>query len=419
MEPNLQEQLNSYKKTDSKKKYIWIIIILGLATAAAYYFLTIKKENGDEKLSYKTQELKKGNLQVTVMATGNLNPTNSVDIGIEVSGTIKEIYVDFNDKVEVGQILAKLDTTKLKSQVDSSKASLSVAKANMQQSEVTLKSKKLYYERMSKMYEQSKGNYPSQNDLDDARFAYENAEAAYKASQAEVNQADFNLKTDQENLEKAVVRSSIKGIVLNREIEIGQTVAASMSTPTLFTLAKDLTKMDLIVSIDEADVANIKEGLDVSFTVDAYPNETFKGKIKQVRYNPIENSGVITYETVASVNNEKLLLRPGMTASAKIITKELKDKLLVPNSALRFKPAVKTETKKQNGISFVGPPMRSSNNKKSKDLDKADFKTVYILENNQPKEVTVRVLETDGKFTSVESQNLKAGDNIIISQESE
>ena len=419
MEPNLQEQLNSYKKTDSKKKYIWIIIILGLATAAAYYFLTIKKENGDEKLSYKTQELKKGNLQVTVMATGNLNPTNSVDIGIEVSGTIKEIYVDFNDKVEVGQILAKLDTTKLKSQVDSSKASLSVAKANMQQSEVTLKSKKLYYERMSKMYEQSKGNYPSQNDLDDARFAYENAEAAYKASQAEVNQADFNLKTDQENLEKAVVRSSIKGIVLNREIEIGQTVAASMSTPTLFTLAKDLTKMDLIVSIDEADVANIKEGLDVSFTVDAYPNETFKGKIKQVRYNPIENSGVITYETVASVNNEKLLLRPGMTASAKIITKELKDKLLVPNSALRFKPAVKTETKKQNGISFVGPPMRSSKNKKSKDLDKADFKTVYILENNQPKEVTVKVLETDGKFTSVESQNLKAGDKIIISQESE
>ncbi len=419
MEPNLQEQLNSYKKTDSKKKYIWVIIILALATAAAYYFLTIKEENGNEKLSYKTQELKKGNLQVTVMATGNLNPTNSVDIGIEVSGTIKEIYVDFNDKVEVGQILAKLDTTKLKSQVDSSKASLSVAKANMQQSEVTLKSKKLYYERMSKIYEQSKGNYPSQNDLDDARFAYENAEAAYKASQAEVNQADFNLKTDQENLEKAVVRSSIKGIVLNREIEIGQTVAASMSTPTLFTLAKDLTKMDLIVSIDEADVANIKEGLDVSFTVDAYPNETFKGKIKQVRYNPIENSGVITYETVASVDNEKLLLRPGMTASAKITTKELKGKLLVPNSALRFKPTVKRETKKQNGISFVGPPMRNSNNKRSKDLDKADFKTVYILENGQPKKVTVRVLETDGKFTSVESQNLKAGDKIIISQESE
>jgi HlyD family secretion protein len=418
MDTNLEKQLNSYQNNSSKKKYIWIVLFLVILSIVGYYFFILDKKSNNKNISYNTQKIQKGNLQVAVMATGNLNPTNRVDIGIEVSGTIKDIYVDFNDKVKVGQVLAKLDTTKLKAQVDSSKASLAIVKANLLESEVNMKNKKLNYERTLKMFEQSKGKYPSKNDLDDTRFSYESAKASYEAAIARVQQAQFNLATDEENLDKAVVKSSINGIVLNRAVEVGQTVAASMSTPTLFTLAKDLSKMDLIVSIDEADVADIKEGLNVTFTVDAYPKETFKGKIKQVRYNPIEESGVVTYETVALVENEKLYLRPGMTASAKIITKEVKDKLLVPNSALRFKPTIKNDDKKTR-VGLVRPPNRNQSKRKSKDLSKQNFKSVYILENNQPKKVKVKVLETDGKFTSIESKTLKEDDEIIVSQKSE
>jgi HlyD family secretion protein len=416
MDSNLQEQLNAHSKASSKKKYIWYALLLLIIISFAYYFFILKKDSSNEAVTYNTQKIKRGNLQVTVMATGNLEPTNSVDIGIEVSGTIKEIYVDFNDKVKVGQVLAKLDTTKLKAQVDSSRASLSVARANQKESEVNVKNKKLVYDRTLKMFKQSKGKYPSQNDVDDAKFSYEAAQATYEATKAQVEQAKFNLKTNQDNLAKAVVKSSIDGIVLDRVVEIGQTVAASMSTPTLFTLAKDLTKMQLIVSIDEADVANIKEGLTVLFTVDAYPNETFKGVIKQVRLNPIEESGVITYETVVTVENERLLLRPGMTASARIITKQLKDKLLVPNSALRYQPSKLEE--KRRSMSLMGPRRPRGNGNKSKDLVKASFKNLYILENSQPKKIRVKVLETDGKFTAVQSKELKEDDEVITSQES-
>jgi len=418
MDSTLQEQLNAHSKSNSsKKKNIYLITIVIILLAISYYFFILKNDNKNQEISYITQKIKKGDLQISVMATGNLNPTNSVDIGIEVSGTIKEIYVDFNDKVKVGQILAKLDTTKLKSHVDSSKASLAISKANLKESEVNVKNKKLNYERMLKMFEQSKGKYPSKNDLDDSMFSYESSKASYEAAKAKVMQAEYNLKTDQENLDKAEVKSSIDGIVLNKAVEVGQTVAASMSTPTLFTLAKDLSKMDLIVSIDEADVANIKEGLDVTFTVDAYPKEIFKGKIKQVRFNPVEESGVVTYETVALVNNAKLLLRPGMTASAEIITTELKDKLLVPNSALRFEPTDIEQVKKKS-MSFTGPFRRDRKSKKSKELAGLSYKTVYILENNKLKKLRVKALQTDGRFTSIESNLLKVDDEVVISQKS-
>ena len=417
MDTNLENDLQNYSNKSSKKKYFIFALLILILGVGAYYYYYMSNSNNQTVVYYNTQEIKKGDLLVSVMATGNLEPTNSLDVGIEVSGTIKEIYVDFNDEVKVGQILAKLDTTKLQSQVDSSKASLTIAKANLKESLVNVNSKKSTYNRTLKMYKQSNGKYPSKNELDDTKFSYESALASYESSQAKVLQAQFNLKTDEENLQKAVVKSSINGIVLNRAVEVGQTVAASMSTPTLFTLAKDLSKMDLVVSIDEADVADIKKELAVTFTVDAYPKETFKGKIKQVRYNPIEVNGVITYETVVSVDNERLLLRPGMTASAKIITKESKDKLLVPNLAFRFKPTVNTE-QKRNSMSFVGPrPPRKA--KESKDLGKIDFRVIWILENNQPKNVRVKVLDSDGKFTSVESRDLTVDDEIIISQRSD
>ena len=188
-----------------------------------------------------------------------------------------------------------------------------------------------------------------------------------------------------------------------------------MNAPKLFTLAKDLTQMDLIVSIDESDVADIKKDLDVTFTVDAYPNKNFKGKIKQVRLNPVTVNGVVTYETVVGVNNEELLLRPGMTATAQINTKQSLDKLMIPNGALRFKPKVQSE-QKANTMNLVQPPRRLPGENPSKDLGKKEFSPIFILENNQPKRVMVKVLETDGKITTGESNDLKVDDQLIISQ---
>ena len=419
MNTNLQNELNNYSNKSSNKKYYIFALILLLASGVAYYYFDKNSTNKKQQISYNTQKIKKGDLEVVVNATGNLKPTNSVEIGIEVSGTIKEIYVDFNDEVTVGQVLAVLDTRKLQSQVDSSSASLIIAKANQQESLVNVNNKKLNLDRTLKMYNQSNKKYPSKNEVDEVRFAYESSLASYDSAKAKVLQAQSNLKTDQQNLEKAVVKSSINGIVLNREVEVGQTLAATMSAPKLFTLAKDLTNMDLIVSIDEADVADIKKDLDVTFNVDAHPNEIFKGKIKQVRYNPLEVNGVITYETVVGVNNEKLLLRPGMTASAKIITKESKDNILIPNTALRFKPLIQEPQAKQNsGMNNLVGARAPRKSGEPKNINKSEFKEVWILENKEPKKVRVKILESDGKFTSVESRDLKIDDEIIVSQRS-
>ncbi|WP_323591517.1 efflux RND transporter periplasmic adaptor subunit [Aliarcobacter butzleri] len=413
---DLLEELESFstkKRVNKKLIYIAIAIVSFIVIVLFFIFNGSDKSN---KVEYTTKKVTQGDLSVVVSTTGNLNPTNSVEIGIEVSGTLKEIFVDFNDEVKAGQILAKIDTVKLQSQVDSSTAALAIAVANQKESQVTLNNKKTLYDRTLNMYKNSGGKYPSKNELDDTRFSYEAAIESLEAAKAKVLQAQSNLKTDKQNLEKASVKSSIDGIVLNREVEVGQTLAATMSAPKLFTIAKDLTNMDLIVSIDEADVADIKKDLPVTFTVDAYPNKVFNGKVKQVRLNPVDTNGVVTYETVVSVDNEDLLLKPGMTATAKIITKESKNKLLIPNGALRFKP--KMQEQKNGGVNLVGPNMNRPANV-ARDLSKKELSPIFILENNQPKRVMVKVLDSDGKLTSIESEELKVDDEVIISQKSD
>lgn len=413
---DLLEELESFSsKKRINRKFIYIAIAIVSFLAIVLFFI-FNGNNKSNKIEYITKKVTQGDLSVVVSTTGNLNPTNSVEIGIEVSGTLKEIFVDFNDEVKAGQILAKIDTVKLQSQVDSSTAALAIAVANQKESQVLLNNKKTLYDRTLNMYKNSGGKYPSKNELDDTRFSYEAAIESLEAAKAKVLQAQSNLKTDKQNLEKASVKSSIDGIVLNREVEVGQTLAATMSAPKLFTIAKDLTHMDLIVSIDEADVADIKKDLPVTFTVDAYPNKVFNGKVKQVRLNPVDTNGVVTYETVVSVDNEDLLLKPGMTATAKIITKESKNKLLIPNGALRFKP--KMQEQKNGGVNLVGPNMNRPANV-ARDLSKKELAPIFILENNQPKRVMVKVLDSDGKLTSIESEELKVNDEVIISQKSD
>lgn len=403
--------LSSQKKINKKNIFIVLFILIIVCVFISLFF---GGSTTSSKIEYTTKKVEKGDLSVVVNTTGTLNPTNSVEIGIEVSGTLKEIYVDFNDEVKVGQVLAKIDTVKLQSQVDSSTAALAIAVANEKESKVLLNNKKTLYNRTLEMYKNSNGKYPSKNELDTTRFDYEAAIESLEASKARVLQAQSNLKTDKQNLEKASVKSSIDGIVLNREVEIGQTLAATMSAPKLFTIAKDLKNMDLIVSIDEADVADIKQDLPVTFSVDAYTNRTFEGKVKQVRLNPIDTNGVITYETVVAVENEDLVLKPGMTATAKIITKESKDKLLVPNAALRFKPRIEA----QKNVKLVGS-IGSRSSIGAVDLNKKELISVYILKNGKPQEVMVKALDTNGSLTSIESLDLKVGDEVIISQRNE
>ena len=285
---NVEDKLD-LKQPKTNKKYFLIILILTAVSFLIYILYFSKMENNsDTKIEYITKEVKKDKLTVIVSATGNLEPTNSVDIGIEVSGTIKEIYVDYNDKVKVGQVMAKLDTNKLENEVASNKASLLMVKANLYESEITVKNKKSRLKRALKMYKQTDHKFPSTEDIENYKYEYELSQATFKVNQAKEQQAFYNLKTSQENLQKATVKSSIEGIILSRNIEIGQTVAATMQTPVLFKVARDLSKMELILSIDEADIADIKEALEVTFSVDAYGDRKFKGLLKQLRLNPKE-----------------------------------------------------------------------------------------------------------------------------------
>ncbi|SMP87720.1 HlyD family secretion protein [Epsilonproteobacteria bacterium SCGC AD-308-P11] len=378
-------------ETHRKKWVLYVIIILLLTAATAYVIVTNKKS---EKVKYVTHKLQMRDLVVTVSATGNIEPTNTVDVGIEVSGTIIKLYADFNQHVKKGDILARLDTTKLESRVKNSEASLLVAKANLSERKISVKDTKNELQRGRTTYKSTHGKYPSDKDLDALQNNYDRAIANYNASEAGVTQAYAQLKSDEDDLKKAVVRSPINGVVLDRKVEVGQSVVSSMQIPVLFTLAEDLSKMQVILSVDEADIGQVHEGQNVEFLVDAYPEQTFKGIITQVRFNSVIVGGVVTYSTVVEVDNSLLLLRPGMTASAEIITKVIENTFVVSNAVLRF-------------------------SLKGQADDKLKGKQIWILQNNLPQNISVTSAQSDGIFTAVSGDNLKEGMQVIVNTQKE
>jgi HlyD family secretion protein len=304
---------------------------------------------------YVTQEVTRGNLTVTVTATGNLEPRNQVDIGSELSGTIRSVEVDVNAAVKAGQLLAVLDTSRLNAQVLQAQSSLASSEARVVQSTAGLKEARANYARLQKVRELSGNKLPSQQDMDVAEAAVARAEGEEAAARASVAQARANLDAVRTDLGKTDIRSPINGVVLVRSVEPGQTVAASLQAPILFTLAEDLKKMELHVSVDEADVGAVAVGQEASFSVDAFPNRSFQARITQVHFasnntqksqsgssgqgaSSSTSTGVVTYETVLEVDNSELLLRPGMTATAEIVATSIVDATLVPNAALRFTP---------------------------------------------------------------------------------
>jgi HlyD family secretion protein len=361
-------------------------------------------------------EVQRGDLTVIVTATGTLQPTNEVDVGSELSGIIKSVEADYNDKVKVGQVLARLDTSKLDAEVTQSKAALESAKAKVRQMQATVKETESKLIQLQKVRELSSNKVPSQLDIDAAEAAFERAKADEASAVAAVSQAQATLETYQTDLSKADIRSPIDGIVLTRSVEPGQTVAAAFQAPVLFTLAEDLTKMELHVDVDEADVGQVKEGQDATFSVSAYQNRTFQARIIQTRYGSQTVDGVVTYETVLKVDNSDLSLRPGMTATADITVEKVENAILVPSAALRFTPPVQKEQTQSSGNllgKLLPHPPSQSKQREEVSTDKTRQR-VWVLQDGQPVAVPVAVGATDGVSTEVLKGEIEPGTAVIV-----
>ncbi|MBZ9649007.1 efflux RND transporter periplasmic adaptor subunit [Sphingobium sp. 3R8] len=388
--------------------------------------------SGDDKPNYATREVRQGDLTVSVSATGNLKPINQVDVGSEQSGKITAVYVDVNDRVTKGQKLAELDTRRLVDTVNQNRAQVASSQASVAQAQAQVALAKATLDRQLNVFNLSGGKVPAKTEIDAARADYQSALATLRSSQAQVDVSRAQLSTAQTNLSIAQIVSPVNGVVLSRDIEPGQTVAASLNAPVLFTLAEDLTQMEVEVSVDEADVGQVKEGQSATFAVDAFPGRTFPAKVTRVNVGSNSSSSsssststtttsttgtVVAYTAVLSVDNDDETLRPGMTATADIVTQELQNVLLVPNSALRFKPSSAAQG---GGITSVLPGpgrMRRGGAKRQVNFGAGSSQTVYIVgEDGNPKALQVTVGASDGSRTAVTGGALKAGMRVITGQ---
>lgn len=387
-------------------------LALFVIVAAVVWYST---RRNSAAVQYKTAAVTRGDLTVVVTATGTVQAVNQVDVGTEISGTIRTVEVDYNDRVKVGQVLARIDTEKLQAQVLQSESTLESAQARLVEAQATVVESRDNLERFKRVREMSGGKVPSQREYDAADAVLKRALSTEATLKALISEARWKLSIDQTNLSKAVIRSPINGVVLKRQVEPGQTVAASLQTPVLFTIAENLAQMEVQVDVDEADVAQVKVGQQATFTVDGYPGRTFTAVVKQVRYGPETVQGVVTYKTLLSVDNSDLALRPGMTATADITVKRTANVLLIPNLALRFSPPAPEQTAQTSGSLlsrlFPRPPPIS----KPRDAGDAKSKQqhVWVLRDGQPFAVAVIAGSTDGVMTEITNGDLTAGSKVV------
>ncbi len=357
---------------------IWILLGIIAIVAIAVWLLSGSKKK--EEVTFKTEKVAPANIQNSITATGTIEPVTSVTVGTQVSGIVSKLYVDYNSVVRKGQVIAELDRTNLLSELNTAKANLSSAQSSLNYQQANLN-------RYSELY---KKGLVSADD-------YEAAQLSYRQSKEQVATANESVRRAQTNLGYATITSPIDGVVLSKSVEEGQTVAASFNTPELFKIAQDLTNMRVVADVDEADIGDVKEGERVTFTVDAYPEDTFEGSVTQVRQEATTTNNVVTYEVVISAPNAQLKLKPGLTASVTIYTAEKTGVLSVPSKALRFTPTKET----------VG-------NKKIVDCNGNN--KVWIMAGNEIKAVPVSIGMTDGTHTQIMS-GLKEGQEIITELE--
>lgn len=379
--------------------------------------------SGGEEQGFATTAVKRGGLESSITATGNLQPTNQVEVGSEQSGLVAAVYVDNNDRVTKGQPLARLDTARLVDTIRQSEASLAVARSQVATAEATQGQARANLARLEEVYKVSGGKVPSATELDAARAEYRRAAAATRSAEAQVVQQRAALSSAETNLSRATIVSPVTGVVLSRSVDPGQTVAASFQAPVLFTIAEDLSTMRLEVKVDEADVGQVREGQAARFTVDAFPGESFPARLIRVDLganasggsgsattgSAVSSNQVVAYTAVLTVDNPKLILRPGMTATARIISAEVKNTLLVPNAALRFSPERVPTAASQGGL-MSGPPRPDRDAK----IGRGSRQSVYILgADGKPSRVDVVTGRSDGSWTAVSGAGLKPGVKVI------
>ncbi len=360
--------------------------ILGVVVVAAVSLIYgCSKQDSD---TYITQKLEKGKIIQKITASGIINPISTINIGTQVSGTISEILVDYNSLVKKGQLLAQIDPALFEATVAQRQAALDIARAEVDVSKNDIVYYKKNLERIKKL---NSSRYSADKELESAQRDYDNAIVQLKLQEAQVKQAEASLNSAEIDLHYTKIVSPVDGIVVSKEVEVGQTVAASFQTPTLFNVAEDLTKMQIEASIVEADISKVKEGQTAEFSVDGYPDEIFVGQVTQVRNQAITTSNVVTYEVIIEIDNSAQKLKPGMTANVDIITAQKDDALLVPNKALRFY-------------------MEDKNGQKQRYSDKG----IWVLENNQPRRISIKTGIYDDDKTEVISEDLHEGMDIIL-----
>ncbi len=429
--PHISTELDDFLGESHKKRLPkWAKWVIGVAVVLLIALGVKSCFGGSDARNYATMPAKLGNMEVHVTATGNLKPTNQVTVGSEISGLITKVYVDENDHVVQGQPLAQIDPVKLQDAVNRAQAALDSARASVLQAEATASQSRAQLARQEEVSRISGGKVPSKTELDTARGDSQRADANVAVARANVASAAAQLSSARIDISKAMIRSPVTGVILSRQVDPGQTVAASFNTPTLFLIAEDLGKMELEVKVDEADVGQVKEGQGASFTVDAYPGKVFPAAITRVNVGSNSStaatgsaaaSGVISYGTLLTVENPDLTLRPGMTATATIITSQEKNVLMVPNAALRFEPKRAGAGAPQANVQVlpvggVGGRFRRQSTQEVA-FGRGSKRTVYTLgEDKQLTPHEVFTGSTNGSETIVTSKTLKPGMNVVTGE---
>ena len=367
-----------------KKILIALVVIIAFSSGA--YFIFSSSEN-DQK--YRTEKISKGDIVQSITASGTVNAVTTVLVGTQVSGTIKNIFVDFNSPVKKGQLIAQIDPAIFDSQVAQARANVLSAKANVEKAVVALADSKRTLNRQDELFAK---NLVARSDVDAAQTAYDTAGTQVSAAKALLSQTEAALRIAETNLRYTSIVSPVNGTVVSRNVDTGQTVAASFQTPTLFNIAQDLTKMQVDSSVAEADIGKIQVGQPVEFTVDAYPDSPFKGKVSEVRNAPINVQNVVTYDVVVKVENPELKLKPGMTANVSIIVSSKKDVLRISNTALRFRPSEKRDATAKRG--------KGSG--------------IWVLEDKKLKRLAITTGISDGTYTELLPGEIREGQEIIV-----
>ncbi|MES2046883.1 MAG: efflux RND transporter periplasmic adaptor subunit [Pseudomonadota bacterium] len=407
-----------------KRPFIWISAGSILLIVVALYFW-LEQQNANAAPSYNTEAVGKGDLTLTVTANGTLQPTRSVNIGSELSGTVSRVLVDVNDVVKKGQVLVELDTAKLNDQIVRSRAALASADAAVALAAATVQEAQGNLARLEEVARLSSGKVPSKAELDTARATFARAKANELSARANVVSAKATLSTDDTNLSKASIRAPTDGVILTRTVDPGNAVAASLQAVTLFILAEDLHQLRLQVNVDEADVGSVKIGQKARFTVSAYANRKYPAEITRVAFGSTITENVVTYITYLGVDNTDLSLRPGMTATANIIANERHDVMLVPNTALRFTPSQngKNATKAAASSGIVAKLMprgqtRAPRRSAASGVNTSGARQVWILRDGVPVAVSVKTGISNGKMTEIVSGDLQIGMQVITDQRS-